>query len=249
MLLVSIWTKLWIKRPRMNIHARITGMPPVSTCSISSRRQATWKNMGHSNWFERFALMRFSTFAQGLLPSGARPTPQIAGARAMVRITYNKAVRPRWATMGAISEYRTSDSRMVVVRSDAQSCQIPASGPGSTRTSPVSMTEMCLRSILRKLQRLLSLVANHHGIAAPFSASMPTAFRWSDKTCADREQQHQGEYLFHEKSPVGGQSSLQTSRVTDVPEVKFGTSARTFIPSGVPRTCDMCSGRSFMVQS
>ena len=40
------------------------------------------------------------------------------------------------------------------------------------------------------------------------------------------------------------QSSLLTSRVTVVPTVKLGTSARTLVPSGVAKTAAICSGLS-----
>lgn len=77
------------------------------------------------------------------------------------------------------------------------------------RSTSVSVTEVSLRRTTWKLKCLLSLVANHHGVTAGFSASTT----WGKRTCADREQQHRGEYQFHEslKKVVGLHPSAQPS--------------------------------------
>ena len=69
----------------MKSQASATAAGRVPSSIITT--QAAWKNSGHSNWLDRFALRRGSNFAHGLLPSARRPRPQMTGARAMVSST------------------------------------------------------------------------------------------------------------------------------------------------------------------
>ena len=64
-----------------------------------------------------------------------------------------------------------------------------ANSNGLARPEFVSVIEVRLRGITRKFKCLLSLVANHRGIAAGFSAGIAAAASWGNNTCADREQQ------------------------------------------------------------
>lgn len=54
-LFVNICTALWINRPPTNIQASHNWKVSVLPNTINSK-QVMWKNKGHSNWFERFAL-------------------------------------------------------------------------------------------------------------------------------------------------------------------------------------------------